>query len=224
MESKLQHPVLFVLVGLPSSGKTYLARQLARKLKITHIGEQQIRANLFGNVALKQPENRLLRKVCLLLIEECLKLKTSVICDIAANSNAQRAELYKLAKLYKYKSITIYQQVDKQVAWLRAQSRRAHRIDDQHALALDKNTFNIFTARLEPPAKGEIIVISGIHTFNAQAQVILRRLLELQFLKAAGKHPEIIPKPGMVNLINVRRSIRQRPSVLPIILNKDKST
>ena len=48
MDSKLQHPTVFILVGIPGSGKTNLARQLSQKLGISRVSAEQIRSTISG--------------------------------------------------------------------------------------------------------------------------------------------------------------------------------
>ena len=223
MNNKLQHPILFILVGIPGSGKTYLARQLSQKLKISRVSAEQIRATILDQPSLSRAEEYLVRKIALFLIEELLKLKLSVVCDIPAQTAGQRAELRKLAKIYKFQVITIHQQVDKVAAWLRCQSRHSHQVDDKYALDLNQEAFNALCTQLETPTKGEVVVVSGVHTFSAQAQTIFRRLLELQLLMANTALAKNVPKPGMINLVSVQKINRKSPP-LHISLNKDKSS
>lgn len=219
MNNKLHHPILFILVGIPGSGKTYLARQLSQQLKISRVSAEQIRATILNQPSMSRAEEKLVRKIALFLIEELFKFKMSVICDIPAQTLSQQTELHKLAKTYKFKVITIYQQVDQQAAWLRCQSRSSHQVDDKYALDLSLDVFNALCKKLEPPIKKEIIVVSGTHTFNAQFQTILRRLIELQFLTNENSLTKNIPKPGLVNLVSSKK-ISLKPSSLHISLNK----
>lgn len=221
MNHKLHHPTLFILVGIPGSGKTYLARQLSQQLKISRVSAEQIRLTILNQPSLSKSEERLVRKIAFFLIEELLKQGLSVICDLPATKNNQRAELNKLAKIHKFQVVTIHQQIDKQAAWLRCQSRHSHQIDDKYALNLDKEVFEILCGQLQPPVGNRVIVVSGSQNFGSQARTILRRLLELQLLPDDTASTKNIPKPGLINLV-VSRKIRSRNSFLNISLKKKK--
>ena len=211
---------MFILVGWPGSGKTYLTRQLSQQLIIHPVSAEQIRATILDRPSLSPTEERLVRRTAFFLIEEFLKAGLAVICDLPAQTSRQRLELLKLAKTYKYPVVTLYQQVDKQVAWLRCQSRRSHRVDDKYALNLDQKTFDIFTSQLEAPEEGEIIVLSGSHAFETQSRIIVRRLLELRLLPEDAFPAQRIVKPGLINLVSPQSRVRPDLSSLAISLNK----
>ena len=211
---------MFILVGWPGSGKTYLARQLSQQLVIHSVSVEQIRATILDRPTLRPAEEQLVRRVALFLVEEFFKAGLSVICDLPAQTARQRLELFKLAKLYRYPAITLYQQVDKQVAWLRCQNRRSHQLDDKYALNLDQETFDVFASQLEAPEEGEVIILSGGHAFETQSRIIVRRLLELQFLPARTFTAQRIVKPGLINLVNPQSRVRPDLSSLAINLNK----
>ncbi len=86
MNNKLQQPLMFILVGLPGSGKTYLTRQLAQKLRINSISAEQIRYTILDQPSLQKAEERLVRRIALFLVEELLKAGLAVICDLPAQS------------------------------------------------------------------------------------------------------------------------------------------
>ena len=214
---------MFILVGLPGSGKTYLTRQLGQRLGASSVSAEQIRAVILDQPSLKAAEERLVRRIALFLVEEFLKAGSPVICDLPAQTAAQRLELQKLAKKYRCPVVILYQQVDKQAAWLRCQSRHSHQIDDRYALNLDQSTFKRLCSNLETPAEGEIIVISGVHAFETQARIILRRLFELQFLPTDVSLTKYITKPGLVNLVSSQTRPHSDSTDLPINLKRGKA-
>ncbi len=221
MNNKLQHPTLFILAGIPGSGKTYLTRQLGQQLKISRVSAEQIRLTILNQPSLSKAEERLVRKIAFFLIEELLKHGISIICDVPATRNSQRAELHKLAKIYKFHIVTIYQQLDKQAAWLRCQSRHSHQVDDKYALNLSKEVFEVLCEQLQPPKGNRVIIVSGSHNFNSQSQMIIRRLLEMQLLPSDTTLIKKIPKPGLINLV-ASQKIRARNSFLNISLKRKK--
>ena len=217
----MQHPTLFILVGIPGSGKTYLARQLSQKLGISRVSAEQIRSTILDQPSLSRSEEKLVRRIAMFLIEEMLRLGMSMICDIPSSRSSQRSELEKLARHHKFQTVTIYQQIDKQAAWLRCRSRHSQQVDDRYATDLDEKTFNGLCDKLQAPVGDRVIVVAGSHDFNSQAQTILRRLLEMQTLPADTTLVKDIPKPGLINLV---ASQKPKPlgSPLNIALKKGK--
>ncbi|MCY3804645.1 MAG: AAA family ATPase [Candidatus Saccharibacteria bacterium] len=203
MSNQLKYPTLFIIIGWPSSGKTYLSRQLAKDFQINKVHAEQIRATIFhSRYSTNAEENLMAQKIGFLLIEELMRLKLSVICDIDVQASNQRFKLQKLAQAYDFKTVVIYQQVDKQTAWLRCQNRNIHHPDDRYALKLSQKSFNTLCSHFQPPKPQEsVIVVSGNHDYKTQKQTILRRLIELQYLVNPKEIIRDIPKPGLVNLI-----------------------
>ena len=220
MDSKLQHPALFILVGIPGSGKTYLARQLSQKLGISRVSAEQIRSTVLDKPTLEQSEEKLVRRIAMFLIEEMLRLGMPMICDVPAFRSGQRSELEKLARRHKFQTVTIYQQIDRQAAWLRCRSRHSQQADDRYAPDLDEETFDKLCGKLQAPTGDKVIVVAGSHDFNSQAQTILRRLLEMQILPADTALVKDIPKPGLINLIASQKP-KPLDSPLSIALKKD---
>lgn len=216
MSDKLKIPSLFIIVGLPGSGKTQLARSLAKKLGVYKIHADKIR----GDLPIRSESSaadQLVNKIALLMTEEFARLKMSVICDVSAQTRLQRQAFYKLGEKYKMPTIIIYQQIDRQVSWLRYQGRKNAR-GKSLSLSQKRQLFRAATLCLEPPIKEKAIIVSGVHTLDVQLQVILCKLLEMQLLSNKSPQLKKIAKPGLVNLVasNYKNPLS---SVLPINLN-----
>ena len=215
MNSQLKAPVMLIIVGLPGSGKTQLARRLARKLKIHAVHAEKVRLGLRKQLGQSPVPGQLVNKVCLLLLEEFARLKLSVVCDLNTQTQAQRQELYKLAQRYKLQPLVIYQQVDRQTSWLRYQGlQNAKKGLDMEA---HRRRFQSLADRLEPPAIEQTIAVSGLHTLEAQLQIILCKLLANQLLDNGHPGLKKVAKPGLINLV-AAQARRPNPDQLSIHL------
>ena len=216
MKNKLKVPVLFIIVGLPGSGKTQLSRYLARRLRIHKIHSENIKANLNKSKGVASSHSsKLIHKVSLLLIEEFARLKMSVVCDTNTQSDRNRQDIYALARKHKLQPIIIYQQVDRQTAWLRHQARQKNKGAD---LKSRRQQFEALALQMEPPIKERVITVSGVHGLDVQAQIIFCKLLEMQLLTNDQTSLKKIAKPGLINLIASCYK-NPMPKKLPIALN-----
>ena len=203
MSHQLRRPIFLILTGLPGSGKTYLSHHLSQELNINKVQTEYVRSAILSQSTLKSDETNLLQRINFFLVEEFLRLQLSLVGDLPAQTNRQRLYLAKLARHYKVLPIIIYQQVDRQTAWLRCQSRQAQ-VSQQHTLNLDQTTFDLLCRQLEAPLssqKTKLIVVSGLHPFSSQIQTIRRHLLEMRLIKKPTSSSQEVVKPGLVNLI-----------------------
>ena len=197
MKAQLRHPVLIVLIGLPNSGKTALATHLGKQLQIASVKTAQLQKAVFGKQPLAGNDAEIIESAAVCLTDELLKLKLSVLADVDAQSERRRQQLDQLAHQHKCQLIVIYQQIDRQTAWLRWQSRHAQNdLQNQQALA-----FETACQHLETPQQAKVIVVSGLHSLQTQAQTVIRRLVEWQLLEADHSLAKSVPMPGLVNLI-----------------------
>ena len=217
MKNKLKAPVLFIIVGLPGSGKTQLSRYLARRLRLHKVHDEKVSSALKRAKVSLAPPKKLVFGVSLLLIEEFARLKTSVVCDVAAERDSLRQDLYNLARKHRLQPIVIYQQVDLETSWLRYQDWQRSKTPD---LQKRRQQFELLTQNLQPPTSEKIITVSGVHSLEVQLQIILCKLLEMQLLVDDRTHLKKIAKPGLINLI---ASCYKRPMSknLPIALSSN---
>lgn len=202
MKSRLNSPALFLLVGRPGSGKTYLARHLSKQLAIPTVSMERIRQTILKKPALLPAEESTVWRVGAMMIEGYLSAGISVVADMTASTVDQRNELLRLAHFFQAAPLVIWQQTDQKTAWSRCQNRQpTRRIDDAFSLKLTKTTFNALSRQLEPPQREKAIVVNGCQPAASQLAAITRRLVEIQLLPTDSELAQAVPKPGLVNLV-----------------------
>lgn len=202
MKSRLNSLALFLLVGRPGSGKTYLSRHLAGQLDIPVVSMERIRRTILKKPALLPAEESTVWRVGTMMIEGYLSAGISLVADMTASTVDQRNELLRLAHFFQATPLVIWQQTDPKTAWSRCQNRQpARRIDDAFSLKLTKTTFNALARQLEPPRREKAIIVNGRQPAASQLAAVSRRLIEIRLLPAESELAQAVPKPGLVNLI-----------------------
>ena len=203
---KLKQPVFFILMGMPGSGKTYLARQLSKTFSAAHVSAEQIRSELLEKPSFSPEEEEAVKNMMFLMSEQFLANNLATVFDSSASTKAARKQLAQFGRGLKAKPMIIWQQIDRTSAWSRCQERQQQPTDDDtHHTAIDREVFDRFVSLIEEPTREEVIVVSGKHSGSGQLQTILRRLLEMQLLTASQLSDKVVPKPGMINLISANR-------------------
>ena len=93
-------PNLIVVAGLPGSGKTFFARQLAQRINAVHIGSDDTRTKMGARGKYSMNDRLRVYKEMALLAEKCLDRGRSVIADATFHHHVMRSVFVKLALEY----------------------------------------------------------------------------------------------------------------------------
>lgn len=91
---------VLVMVGLPGSGKSHLARAVARKVRAVVLDSDAMRVALFGEPRHTKREHARLFPALHVLMERMLARGNSVIIDATNLHEAHRRPYYKIAERY----------------------------------------------------------------------------------------------------------------------------
>ncbi len=89
--------VLVIMVGLPGSGKTYLAQMLSQAGPLTLVGSDPVRAILFERPTYGPDENQVVFEVIDALLWRLLRERRHVVYDAVNLSESRRDQLRHLA-------------------------------------------------------------------------------------------------------------------------------
>jgi predicted kinase len=196
---KLSRPAIITLLGVPGSGKTYTARQLADLLGIAHVSSDRIREQLFEQPTYSRQEQQIIMQLMLMMTEEFLSLDVPVIFDISLNRVGERRALRDIAKKHDALNVLIWLQIDQQSALLRSKIKDKRRAEDKYTAPMTDQQFEMLASAFQPPQNEDYLVVSGKHSFESQKPAIMRRLRELGLINDELMRDHIA-KPEMVNL------------------------
>ena len=139
-----QAPTLFLMVGLPGSGKTFRARELAAERGALQLTPDDWALTLFGQEDRHQEpggKRWLLEGRLVALSIEVLRLRLSVVLDFGLWSRDERSALRWMAASVGASSEIVYLPVEREVQWSRIQHRWEH---------TPEQTFPMAEAELDP--------------------------------------------------------------------------
>jgi len=174
----LAKPLVLVTIGLPGAGKSFFARQFSETFSAPVISYDRMRHVLSSVVDQARDTQNLLGELAAYQLDELFKTKKSFMLDGAGATRTQRAELRKLARAAGYDVLLIWVQTDNSTSKYRSMKRSARRTDDRYNSSLSADEYDQFAKRFTSPQKNEAyVVISGKHTYAAQARIVLKKLV-----------------------------------------------
>ena len=174
----LSKPHILVMVGLPGSGKSFFARQFSDTFGAPLVSYDKIRHTLFETPQYNKDEIILVKNIAEYQENELLKTQKTFIVDGGADQKIERSELRKRAQKAGYDVLLIWVQTDENTAKYRSMKRSRRQTYDQLNQSLTDEQYSQLVKRFTAPTVNEnSIVISGKHTYAAQARVVLKKLV-----------------------------------------------
>lgn len=191
-------PLLIVTVGPPGSGKSFFARQFAETFNAPLISFDEIRSELFNDISYTADEDIIVARIAGLHLRELFKTKKTIVIDGGHNPKVSRMELSKIARTQGYSVLNIWVQTDERTARTRATRRSSKNSFDVYNRALSDQEFEIHAKKFTPPSQQEVfVVISGRHTYAAQARTVLKKMVVPH--EAPKVTPQQRPQPQQPN-------------------------
>jgi predicted kinase len=184
-------PHLIIMVGIPSSGKSFFAEHFAETFKAPIVSYDIIRKEFFSNPTFSEEENEMIRKVSNYILSEFLKTKKTVIFEGQTDLRAERFELAKGARLAGYEPLFIWVQTETMT------SRKRATKSNPEKPAITGDEFDAKLKKFNTPNKNEqFIVISGKHTYASQLKIVLKHLIQ--------PRPEVSEQKTMLRTPKIR--------------------
>jgi predicted kinase len=146
-------PRMFVMVGLPSAGKTSRARELASRWNALRLTPDEWMIPLFGQ---EQPEGRrnVLEGRLIWVALSALRIGVNVVLDFGVWARVERSALRALAASVGGSSELVYLQVDEEEQWRRVQARAL--TDAATTFAMTKADLERWRPIFQPPDATEL--------------------------------------------------------------------
>jgi len=122
-------PTLFLMVGLPGSGKTFRGRELAEERGALRLTPDEWALTIFGQEDRHQEPGGmrwLLEGRLVALAVDALRLRLSVVLDFGLWSRDERSALRWMAASVGASCEIVYLPVEREVQWSRIQNRWKH--------------------------------------------------------------------------------------------------
>jgi len=178
-------PHVIVMVGVPSSGKSFFAEHFADTFKAPIVSFDLIRKEIFSNPLFSDDENAIIRKLSDHILSEMFKTKKTIIYEGQTGLRTERYDLTKKASSAGYEPLFIWVQTD-----ITTTQKRATKSSLEKP-ALSEEEFKSKVKKFNPPSKIEkFVVISGKHTYASQLKIVLKHLIQ--------PHPESVPSKEMI--------------------------
>jgi len=175
-----------MFLGVPGSGKSFFARQLAENINAVRLNGDSMRLAIFGSLEEiekvyhsedRQRVNSYVFNAIDYAVRQVLSHGDSVVYDAHHNKRSIRAELEQLAAKCGAVPVVVWIKTPYEVALNRGQQREA--TEDQRQLSEEKmlESMNRHAASMDAPVKGEnSIEISGELPFEQQYAIFEREL------------------------------------------------
>ena len=176
--ASLAKPLLIVTIGPPGAGKSFFARQFAESFNAPLVSFDEIRAELFNDISYTNDEDLIVARVAGLQLRELLRTKKSIVIDGGHNPKISRLELSRIAREKGYSVLNVWVQTDERTARSRATKRTAATQAASFNRPLSDHEFETHAKKFTPPNQQEVyVVISGRHTYPAQARTVLKKMI-----------------------------------------------
>lgn len=152
------NPVLVMLTGLPGTGKSNLARQLAEVLPFAIVESDQVRKILFPQCEYTGEESQWVHRTCHALMDKLLMKGVRVIYDATNLHERHRELVYRLADAREVKLIVVKVVSPEAVASQRLRNRRGDVTDDDDVSDADVKVYRRMSRSVDPIRRNHVVV------------------------------------------------------------------
>ena len=152
------NPVLVMLTGLPGTGKSNLAGQLAEVLPFAIVESDQVRKILFPQCEYTGEESQWVHRTCHALMDKLLMKGVRVIYDATNLHERHRELVYRLADAREVKLIVVKVVSPEAVASQRLRHRQGDVKDDDDVSDADVKVYRRMSRSVDPIRRNHVVV------------------------------------------------------------------
>ena len=152
------NPILVMLTGLPGTGKSNVARQLAEVLPFAIVESDQVRKILFPQCEYTGEESRWVHRTCHALMDKLLMRGVRVIYDATNLHERHRELVYRLADGRGVKLIVVKVVSPEAVASQRLRDRQGDVKDDDDVSDADVKVYRRMSRSVDPIRRSHVVV------------------------------------------------------------------
>jgi YegS/Rv2252/BmrU family lipid kinase len=146
---RLPQRTLVLLCGLPGTGKSYLASQLAARVPLVVVSSDQVRHCIFPEPQHTGEEHAVVHGTCRALAEELLNEGYSVLVDATNLRHRHRERYYRLAEACGARLMIVQTTASPEVVRARLEGRKEGLLEDFGSRA-DWEVYRMYAGQLEP--------------------------------------------------------------------------
>ena len=174
--------MIVIVIGLPGAGKSFFARRFTATFNAPIVSNDKLRWTLFSNYTYSKDENAIVEQVASLMIDELLVAGKTFVLDGGFTTRAARDGLTKLGAQYGFRTLIVWGQTDAPTTKHRAFNRSETNPGDQYTQSLTPEQFSEVEKGFTKPdmqfREQNTVVISGRHTYSAQAKTVLKKIVD----------------------------------------------
>jgi DegV family protein with EDD domain len=170
-------PCLVILSGLPGSGKSYLARELRKRVPFVILQSDAMRKTLFERPAYTDEENARLFPAMHVLLDRLLARHIAVIYDATNLREEHRRPLYEIAEKNAARLVVVQVTAPEDVALRRLERRLRERDPDDRSDA-GPAIYTRMRSEVEPIGRRHLVVDTSSDV-QSGVDMILRELQEV---------------------------------------------
>jgi predicted kinase len=160
-------PILYMMLGIPGSGKTSVSEHIADITKAVHISSDQFRKHMFDNPEnISETEHDQIYSMLDYIAEQILKSGKSVIYDANLNRYIHRQEKYTICDKTGAKPQLVWVKTDEEIARKRATEDADKHPGHRPFGNMRSETFKRLAAQMEEPRKDEEAAIINGNDIN----------------------------------------------------------
>jgi predicted kinase len=174
-EQTTSMPILFIITGLPGTGKSYLARKIAERLPAVIVQSDFVRKFISPKPTYSSEESALVHQVARSLTERLLVTGCRVIYDATNLVEWHREKLYHVAEKTGVRLVIIQTVASEDV--IRTRLRQRHRTRDPQDMSdADWDVVELLKPE-QQPIQRPYIVVDASDDFESALEKILREAM-----------------------------------------------